>query len=104
MGWVELSVAAGLIAFFITVLVDMFSRAFGLTSAAMWAKSEYGQVAATFMIILLAGSMETVGNGIAGEIAGQVAFASGNVELRNISQNPLYAGFPTKMAKAYLER
>ena len=105
MGWVELSVIVGLVSLFITVLVDMFSRAFGLQSASMWAKSEYAQVGVTFLIIMMADAIHVVGNEVVAEVATSVAEKSGNIYLYNLAlanHNAEYAA--NIIAKKYIEQ
>ena len=106
MAWEAIAIAVGRVALLITILLDMLSRAFGLQSVGMWVKSEYSQVAATFLIIAFAVVMQNVGRLAVGEIATQVAQFSGNVDLTNAytyAASLPTGGTPTAIAKAYIE-
>jgi hypothetical protein len=79
--WFAFSMIAALCALFMAVFLHMFARAFSLQQLNMWVKSEYAQVAATFLIILSVLSMQTVGQSIAADVALAVAQSSGNFAL-----------------------
>jgi len=101
-GWESLCFICALIGFFIALLVHMASEAMGLPNLKMWAKSEYMQVAASFLIILLAIGMANVGMKIGADMATEIAKASNNAVLANASANVSNADDPVKIAKSYL--
>ncbi|MCX8195059.1 MAG: hypothetical protein N3G22_03065 [Candidatus Micrarchaeota archaeon] len=101
-----MSATIGMLTFFMVVLIDMFSRAFGFQNAMLWVKSEYAQVAVTFLIILSAASMLTVGNEIVSKVSWQVASASGNVYVGEAANHLLTTGMPlspAELGKSYIE-
>ncbi|MFA6489070.1 MAG: hypothetical protein WCT52_00130 [Candidatus Micrarchaeia archaeon] len=102
LGWESLCVICALIGFFMAVLVHMAAKAMGLQNLDMWAKSEYMQAGASFLIILLAIGMVQAGGRIATEITSKLAEASDNVELLGAAANPVNIGDPVRIAKAYL--
>jgi hypothetical protein len=100
MGWETVALTVAFISLLITILMQMASRALGLQGLGMWVKSEYSQVAVSFLIIGLAFAMQQ-GYVVVGEITASVAAASGYIELNTIAQNSL--GDPFIIAKAYID-
>lgn len=102
MGWESMCIAIGLASLFITILLDMFARAFGLQNVSMWVKSEYAQVGVTFLLVVFASLMATTGSTIMANIAIQVGGASGNLEFTDPSYIP-NRSTPTDIAKGYID-
>lgn len=98
--WIAVSVAAGMCAFFIAVLLDMLARTFSLQALSMWVKSEYAQIAVTFLIIGSAAGMEMAGNSIVMTITSEVSAAAGNLPLDNAFVSG--AGDPFLVARSYI--
>lgn len=94
------------ISFFITLLVHMVSRAFNLPSLALWAKSEYSQVAVSVLLLAFALGMSQVGGSIVGNITAVVSSASGNVVLEKVAgpdaDGNTHVDDPVYLAKEYL--
>jgi hypothetical protein len=93
--------AVGMAVLFMVVLLDMLARTFSLQHLSMWVKSEYAQVAVTFLIVGSVVVMETAGNSILTTIAAQVGAASGNLALTQATAANL--GQPFEIGKAYLQ-
>ena len=98
--WTITAGSVALISFFIVVVVQMISKAFSFQSGEIWAKSEYMQVAVSFLIIFFAAALQTAGFYAAGQITNMVASASGNVDL--VNSIPGSNGDPTIIGKAYI--
>lgn len=92
---------------FLAVFLDMVSRAFSLQALSMWVKSEYAQVAVTFLIILMAflifgnGVEPGIGEEIAMEATAAVAAETGNIAIRDAAE--LHVNNPTEIAKSYIK-
>lgn len=102
MGWETICAMIGLVSLFIIILLDMLSRAFSLQSVQMWVKAEYAQVAVTFLLIVFASGMASVGAAMMANIAMQVGGASGNLEFTDPSYIP-NRNTPTDIAKGYID-
>jgi len=100
--WEYYALAAAFISLFITVLMHMIANGFGLQSLNLWVKSEYMQVGATFLIVLLAIGVNAFSNNIFGPIATAVAASSGNLDVTNIVPSPNYIITPSEIGKSYL--
>ena len=111
--WVVYAGMAASCGFFLTVFLHMVANAFNLTSLRMWVKSEYMQVAASFLIIALAGGAQIAagqfGNifgtatGINSYVTSTTVTNTGNVALTAAGSVPNAAGDPTAIGEAYLQ-
>ncbi|HIG98655.1 TPA: hypothetical protein HA231_04500, partial [Candidatus Woesearchaeota archaeon] len=101
MGWEEMAITAAAFSLFITVLLDMLSRAFSLQNVSLWVKSEYAQVAVSILLVIFAVTMAGIGNNVTASIAYEVASASGNVQMKEVVDAG--AASPTNIAKGYLK-
>jgi hypothetical protein len=99
--WAVLSTLVALMAFFITVLLQMVAKAFNLQSLNMWVRAEYAQVAVSFLIIFFSLMMVAAGNAAIGDIAAEIASASGNIPLDAAARAHL--GDPSRIGQAYLD-
>ncbi len=99
-GWEGLGLLLAFITLLIIVLVHMVSISFSMPNLAMWAKSEYAQVAVTVLIVVFAVGMRDAGNNITGTVTAAIAKASGNIEL--VGATNAYIDDPAKIAKAYI--
>jgi len=91
--------AVGLASLFIVILLDMLARALSLQALSLWVKSEYMQVGVTFIIILSAVALDTVGNSIVKNVTIEVAAAGGNTGLNYAATQ---YDDPFKIARSYL--
>jgi len=94
--WVGISVLIATISLFITIFLHMVAQAFSLQNLTMWVKSEYAQVAVSFLIIFFAVGMQSAGGAVVNQVAAEIAAASGNLML--ISNMPT----PYDMGEAYI--
>ena len=101
MDWRVATTIVGLCTLFIVILLDMLARTFSLQALSLWVKSEYAQVGVTFLIIIFAASLESVGFGVMTDITSQVSLASGNLPLNSLTASEF--GDPFKIAKLYLK-
>ncbi|MEM4634183.1 MAG: hypothetical protein QW275_03450, partial [Candidatus Anstonellaceae archaeon] len=76
-GWVGLCILVAAISISIAAFLHMIGVAFGLQALVLYAKSEYMQIFATFMIIMAAVAMVNVGGNVIGSLAASLAAASG---------------------------
>ncbi len=100
-GWLWLAVPVALLSLFVPVLLSFVARFFGLQPLSMWVKAEYAQAAVSFLIIAFVLAMQTAGCSVAGEVALNVAAASGNVQLVGVTNGGTIAD-PSQIAKGYL--
>lgn len=100
-GWIGVSVLVALVSLFITVLLHMLAQAFSLQSLGMWAKSEYAQVAVSFLIIFFAAVMQSAGAEVVSQVTAEVAAASGNMMLTSSMSANMD---PVEIAKAYINK
>lgn len=98
--WIIYASIVATISFFIVVLMHMLASAFSLQGVALWVKSEYMQVAVSFLLIAFAASLQFGGTAVWRDVTRAVALNSGNVEL----ESALSAGIsdPSEIGKAYL--
>jgi hypothetical protein len=100
--WEAICIIAALIGFFMALLTHMISIGLRLPNLNAWAKSEYMQAAASFLIILFAAGMVRAGGSIVGEVTSKLAEANENIVLVQAAGNPANIGDPAKIAKTYL--
>ena len=99
--WIIYASIVAAISFFIVVLMHMLANAFSLQGVTLWVKSEYMQVAVSFLLIAFAASLEFGGIAVWKDVTRAVALNSGNVELGSA----MAAGLsnPSEIGKAYLK-
>ena len=100
--WVPVSITIGLFSFFLTVLVHMAAKALNIQGAEMWSKSEYAQVAVTFLIIFFAAALQTAGAAALAKVTQSVAAASTNADL--LASIPGTNNDPVMISKEYIGR
>jgi len=102
--WEYYSIVAAMISLFIAVLMHMIANGFGLQKLNLWVKSEYMQVGATFLILLLALGVDAFSNNIFGPIATSVAASSGNLDVKHAAEPGPNGNqiSPSEIGKAYL--
>jgi hypothetical protein len=110
-GWAAISITIALMAFFLTVFLQMVAKAFNLQSLNMWVRAEYAQVAVSFLIIFFAVLMVSMATGtpngdpgVVGEIVSVVSATSGNIPLNIAIQDHSTLGNPTRIGQAYLRQ
>ena len=99
--WLWLAVPVALLSLFIPVLLSFVARFFGLQPLSMWVKAEYAQAAVSFLVIAFVLAMQTAGCSVVGEVALDVAAASGNVHLVGATGSGTIAD-PNQIAKGYI--
>jgi len=100
-GWAVVCTTVALISFLMVVLLQMAAKAFSIQGLSMWARAEYAQVAASFLIIFFALAMVTAGNEVAENITAIIASASGNIPLQEAIGSGSLTN-PTRIGQAYL--
>lgn len=99
MEWIMIATAVALASLTLTILLDMAARAFGLQQLSLWVKSEYAQVAVSFLIIAFAAAMASAGTSMLKEVTAEVASAAGNNALTQIAAE---SADPFAIAKSYI--
>lgn len=100
LGWLALAIPIALLSLFVSVLLGMLAKFFGMQNLTMWTHAEYAQVAVSFLLIAFAVGMQTAGCSVVGEVALKVAAASANVNLINAAGGSV--ADPAQIAKSYI--
>ncbi|MCX8196821.1 MAG: hypothetical protein N3G80_00695 [Candidatus Micrarchaeota archaeon] len=99
--WVEISLIVGFISLFIAIILHMVANAFNLQNLRMWVKGEYVQVFVTFLIIMVAATIQLLNTNLFAPLATSIAAASGNLHLAStVPPNTLLP--PSEIGKAYI--
>jgi len=83
-GWEGICLILAMASFFIAVIVHMTAMTFGQPSLTLWAKSEYAQVAVSFLILFFAVGMYDFGNRVVIEVTTAMVDANGNIQMSGI--------------------
>lgn len=83
-GWEGICITLALVSFFITIIVHMTAMAFGQPSLVVWAKSEYAQVAASFLILFFAAGMYDFGNRVVLDVTMAMVDATDNIQMSTL--------------------